>query len=192
MYCLLPTWRMEDHSLFVHVSNNSLSSNIQNWIFPLNCDTKTLEYRKECGHDDCYRSYKNKKKTFKAELIFVFSLQVSLMFLSPLRWPVLPEAFFLFVWSWSRTLPLYALLSSFLILLLGNPHLLKGSLEMKITKWETCCTPAIRLQQWKQPLTSDARMEPPIQALNLRSRVVLLAINFKRMLCGKKKVYIYI
>ncbi len=34
-------------------------------------------------------------------------------------------------------------------------------------------------------LTRDARIEPPIQALNLRSTVVLLAINFKRILCTK-------
>lgn len=32
-------------------------------------------------------------------------------------------------------------------------------------------------------LTSDARMEPPIQALNRRSTVVLLAISFNLMLC---------
>lgn len=32
-------------------------------------------------------------------------------------------------------------------------------------------------------LTSDARMEPPIQALNRRSTVVLLAISFSLMLC---------
>lgn len=31
-------------------------------------------------------------------------------------------------------------------------------------------------------LTSDARMEPPIQALNRRSTVVLLAISFSLML----------
>lgn len=36
-------------------------------------------------------------------------------------------------------------------------------------------------------LTSDARMEPPIQALNRRSTVVLLAINFKRILCTGRK-----
>lgn len=32
-------------------------------------------------------------------------------------------------------------------------------------------------------LTSEARMEPPIQALNRRSTVVLLAISFSLMLC---------
>lgn len=38
-------------------------------------------------------------------------------------------------------------------------------------------------------LTSDARIDPPIQALNLRSRVVLLAINFKRILCEHKQYH---
>lgn len=36
------------------------------------------------------------------------------------------------------------------------------------------------------PLTSEAKMEPPIQGLNLRSMVLLLAMSFRRMLCGEK------
>lgn len=32
------------------------------------------------------------------------------------------------------------------------------------------------------PLTSEAKMEPPIQGLNLRSMVLLLAMSFRRML----------
>lgn len=36
------------------------------------------------------------------------------------------------------------------------------------------------------PLTSEAKMEPPIQGLNLRSMVLLLAMSFSRMLWGRK------
>lgn len=32
-------------------------------------------------------------------------------------------------------------------------------------------------------LTKEAKIEPPIHELNLRSTVVLFAINFRRMLC---------
>lgn len=102
-------------------------------------------------------------------------------------------------WSWSRALPLYALLSSFLILLLGNPHLLECSLKMKsklLKKKYTHKTALLyfsskptALKMCDAVLTSDARIEPPIQALNLRSKVVLLAINFKRILCKYKYFY---
>lgn len=36
------------------------------------------------------------------------------------------------------------------------------------------------------PLTSEAKMEPPIQGLNLRSMVLLLAMSFSRMLWGER------
>lgn len=36
-------------------------------------------------------------------------------------------------------------------------------------------------------LTSEAKMEPPIQGLNLRSMVLLLAMSFSRMLWGERR-----
>lgn len=118
------------------------------------------------------------------------------MFLSPLRWPVLSEAIFLELVKDTSSLRTAFLLphtpawkSTFVE---RFPRDKNQNDENHKMRWIRC-TSAIRPQQRKrvkQPLTSDARMEPPIQALNLRSRVVLLAINFKRMLC--KKIYIYI
>lgn len=63
---------------------------------------------------------------------------------------------------------------------------------MKTTKQvQLCCISPKHPQHWMcaTVLTSDARIDPPIQALNLRSSVVLLAINFKRILYEYKQFY---
>lgn len=85
----------------------------------------------------------------------------------------------------SGALALHALLPALLVLLLGDPHLLEGALQGIWGVFRVFWGP-----RWGDPpgspwtpgLTSEARMEPPIQGLKRRSMVLLLAMSFSRML----------